>query len=288
MEIVLLTTGSNGGGGEQPPTVLPALSLLPHLVHANVRHVGTLTSERSTSVVLVDARDNPTEARATCRTLHASGLGGPTLAVVSPDGLAALSSDWGIDDLILTSAGPAEIEARLRLAVRRTAGSHTRDMDLVRAGELLIDTRTHTARLDGRTLDLAHREFALLTFLARSPGRVFTREELMRDVWGRGHDYTGGTRTIDVHVRRLRAKFGAERESSIVTVRGVGYKFVSQPPLPVDEAGHASGSGRVVRHGGVNDHGSRRTRRTFGSRHGRHGLTFTAKPGPNNQGSRRG
>ena len=225
MDVVVLT---NGGG--QSVALLPALSLLPHLVHTDVRDIRTLTSAHSASVVLVDARDNPADARATCRTLHATGLGGPTLAVVSQAGLAELGDDWDIDDLILTSAGPAEIEARLRLAVRRTVGSDTANTVVVRAGELLIDQRTHSVHLDGRPLDLAHREFALLTFLAQSPGRVFSRGELMQYVWGRGNGYAGATRTIDVHVRRLRAKLGAAHESTIVTVRGVGYKFVAQQP----------------------------------------------------------
>ncbi|HEY2792677.1 MAG TPA: winged helix-turn-helix domain-containing protein, partial [Micromonosporaceae bacterium] len=101
------------------------------------------------------------------------------------------------------------------------------DASLVRAGELTIDHDTYAARLKGRPLDLTYKEFELLKFLAQHPGRVFTRDQLLREVWG--YDYFGGTRTVDVHVRRLRAKLGSEYESMIGTVRQVGYKFVVPP-----------------------------------------------------------
>lgn len=88
----------------------------------------------------------------------------------------------------------------------------------------MIDEATYIARMRGRILDLTFKEFELLKFLAQHPGRVFTREQLLQGVWG--YDYFGGTRTIDVHVRRLRAKLGSEHESLIGTVRNVGYRFV--------------------------------------------------------------
>jgi DNA-binding response OmpR family regulator len=144
-------------------------------------------------------------------------------------------ADWGVDDILLASAGPAEVEARLRLAVGRltqaTAGSTG---SLVKAGELSIDPDTYAARLKGRPLDLTYKEFELLKFLAQHPGRVFTRDQLLREVWG--YDYFGGTRTVDVHVRRLRAKLGSEYESMIGTVRQVGYKFVVPPNRQLPEA----------------------------------------------------
>src|SRR5439155_1164520 len=90
-----------------------------------------------------------------------------------------------------------------------------------------IDPDTYAAKLKGRPLDLTYKEFELLKFLAQHPGRVFTRDQLLREVWG--YDYFGGTRTVDVHVRRLRAKLGSEYESMIGTVRQVGYKFVAPP-----------------------------------------------------------
>jgi DNA-binding response OmpR family regulator len=232
VEILLLT----GGRAGEPVSVLPALDLLPHSVRTAPRDVRTLVSGPSPDAVMIDARSGLADARATCRMLHATGLGVPLLAVVSESGLVALSADWGLDDVVLASAGPAEIEARLRLAVGRQGQANSNEGGLIRAGELAIDPDTYAAKLKGRPLDLTYKEFELLKFLAQHPGRVFTRDQLLREVWG--YDYFGGTRTVDVHVRRLRAKLGSEYESMIGTVRQVGYKFVVPPSraLPDTEA----------------------------------------------------
>jgi DNA-binding response OmpR family regulator len=224
VEILLLTTINGSANSEVPTTVLPALDLLPHSVRTAPRDVRALVAGTSPDVVIVDARSELSEARATCRMLHATGLGVPLLAVVAEAGLVALNADWGIDDAILSSAGPAEVEARLRLAVGRLTSAAAVGSGLIRAGELGIDPDTYAAKLKGRPLDLTYKEFELLKFLAQHPGRVFTRDQLLREVWG--YDYFGGTRTVDVHVRRLRAKLGSEYESMIGTVRQVGYKFV--------------------------------------------------------------
>ena len=223
MEILLLT----GASGGPPAAVLPALDLLPHLVRTAARDVRTLMSGPSPNVVLVDARSDLADARATCRMLHATGSGIPLIAVITDAGLIALAADWGIDDFVLATAGPAEVEARLRLATGRLGATTTVDSATIRVGELTIDQETYAAKLKGRPLDLTYKEFELLKFLAQHPGRVFTRDQLLREVWG--YDYFGGTRTVDVHVRRLRAKLGSEYESMIGTVRQVGYKFVVPP-----------------------------------------------------------
>jgi DNA-binding response OmpR family regulator len=120
------------------------------------------------------------------------------------------------------------VEARLRMAtVRVAAASGIPSNGLISAGELAINPHTYSARLKGRPLDLTYKEFELLKFLAQHPGQVFTRDRLLREVWG--FDYFGGHRTVDVHVRRLRAKLGTEYESMIGTVRQVGYKLVLPP-----------------------------------------------------------
>jgi len=236
VEILLLTSVPAGH------SVLPALDLLPHAIRTAPRDVRTLVAGPSPDVVIVDARLELADARATCRMLHATGLGMPLLAVVNESGLVALHADWGVDDVVLASAGPAEVEARLRLAVgRRNQGATTGATGgLIKAGELTIDPGTYAAKLKGRPLDLTYKEFELLKFLAQHPGRVFTRDQLLREVWG--YDYFGGTRTVDVHVRRLRAKLGSEYESMIGTVRQVGYKFVVPPnrglPDPAAELAH--------------------------------------------------
>jgi DNA-binding winged helix-turn-helix (wHTH) protein len=102
----------------------------------------------------------------------------------------------------------------------------------IRNGDLSVDEATYSAKLKGRVLDLTFKEFELLKYLAQHPGRVFTRAQLLQEVWG--YDYFGGTRTVDVHVRRLRAKLGPEHESLIGTVRNVGYRFVT--PEKADRA----------------------------------------------------
>ncbi|HEY0696249.1 MAG TPA: response regulator transcription factor [Micromonospora sp.] len=234
VELLLLVTGPTAGSAD----VLPALDLLPHPVRTAARDVRALVAGPSPDLVLVDARSELSEARATCRMLQATGPGVPLLAVVTEAGLIAVNADWGVDDVILNTAGPAEVEARLRLAVGRLANATAGTGGSVRAGELTIDPDTYAARLKGRPLDLTYKEFELLKFLAQHPGRVFTRDQLLREVWG--YDYFGGTRTVDVHVRRLRAKLGSEYESMIGTVRQVGYKFVVPPSRPLPESEPAS------------------------------------------------
>ncbi|HEY9305693.1 MAG TPA: response regulator transcription factor, partial [Mycobacterium sp.] len=149
----------------------------------------------------------------------------PVLAVVSEGGLVAVSADWGLDEILLPSTGPAEIDARLRLLIGRKGSLQDQEsVGKISLGELVIDESTYTARLRGRPLDLTYKEFELLKYLAQHAGRVFTRAQLLHEVWG--YDFFGGTRTVDVHVRRLRAKLGPEYESLIGTVRNVGYKAV--------------------------------------------------------------
>lgn len=230
MDILLLTSVR----AVEPAAVLPALDLLPHTIRTAPRDVHALMSGSSPDAVLVDARTDLAEARGTCRMLHATGPGVPLLAVVTDAGLVALNADWGIDDLLLTGAGPAEVEARLRVASGRLSHAATGEQRLIRAGDLSIDPDTYAAKLKGQPLDLTYKEFELLKYLAQHPGRVFTRDQLLREVWG--YDYFGGTRTVDVHVRRLRAKLGTEYESMIGTVRQVGYKFVLPPARPLPDS----------------------------------------------------
>ena len=133
---------------------------------------------------------------------------------------------YGHADVILDTAGPAEVDARIRLAImkfldlQRVVNPATIE---IRGGEITIDEHSYTAKIKGRSLDLTYKEFELLKYLVQHPGRVFTRSQLLQEVWG--YDYFGGTRTVDVHIRRLRAKLGPEHEALIGTVRHVGYRF---------------------------------------------------------------
>ena len=218
MELVLLT------GAVQPTTeVLPALGLLPHSVTVLPLDAGRLVEHTPGDVILIDARRDLAGARSFTRVLAALSST-PVLAVLTEGGLIALSADWTVDDVILDTAGPAELDARLRLAVDRHARLAGPTPEHVQIGDLVIDDTTYTARISGRALDLTYKEFELLKFLAQHAGRVFTRSHLVQEVWG--YDYFGGSRTVDVHVRRLRAKLGPEHEALIGTVRNVGYKFV--------------------------------------------------------------
>ena len=218
MEIFLLTTAA------QPTTeVLPALGLLGHQVNVAEFEVSPLLSTTA-AAVLLDGRFNLAAARAFTKVLATAEVGLPVIAVLKEGGLIALSADWSVDDVLLDTAGPAEVDARLRLAVARRSAVIEGEPGVVKVGELTIEEGTYTARLRSSTLDLTYKEFELLKFLAQHPGRVFSRSHLLQEVWG--YDYFGGTRTVDVHVRRLRAKLGAEHEAMIGTVRNVGYKFV--------------------------------------------------------------
>jgi DNA-binding response OmpR family regulator len=224
-ELLLLTSAT-----EPPGEILPAIGLLLHGVRTGPADAGGLADSPAADAVLVDARRDLVRARELCRLLRSSGLEVPVLAIVTEGGLAAVTADWGTDDVILHTAGPAEVEARLRLAIGRQASLAPTAPDEIRSGDLSIDEATYTARLRARALDLTFKEFELLKFLAQHPGRVFTRAHLLQEVWG--YDYFGGTRTVDVHVRRLRAKLGTEHEALIGTVRNVGYRFV---PLKADD-----------------------------------------------------
>lgn len=196
--------------------ILPALGLLSHQVSiAPAESTSLLNADPD--VLLIDARTDLVGARNLCRVLAAAGSDLPALLIVTEGGLAALSPDWAPDDFVLATAGPAEVEARIRLLARHENGD-----DVIRAGRIEIDEGAYAARLDGRGLDLTYTEFELLKFLAAHPGKVFSREQLLSDVWG--YDYYGGTRTVDVHVRRLRAKLG-DADKMIGTVRNVGYRF---------------------------------------------------------------
>jgi DNA-binding response OmpR family regulator len=125
------------------------------------------------------------------------------------------------DDFCLDPFHPRELEARVRHMLASSNQGHTGER--IEHGPLVLDLETYEAVLDGRPLDLTFMEYELLRFLATTPGRVFTREILLSRVWG--YEYYGGARTVDVHVRRLRAKFGEEYASLIHTVRSVGYRF---------------------------------------------------------------
>jgi DNA-binding response OmpR family regulator len=212
-QLLVLTSAVDGD-------VLPALGLLSHRVRAIPAEPSSLVNAPATDVILVDGRTDLTSARALCRILATTAVSVPLVLVLTEGGLTAVSADWGVDDVLLESAGPAEVDARIRLVIGRVAQRQTGSK--IQASGVVIDEASYSAKVHGRPLDLTFKEFELLRFLATHPSRVFTREQLLSEVWG--YDYFGGTRTVDVHVRRLRAKLG-ELDSLIGTVRNVGYRF---------------------------------------------------------------
>ncbi|WP_033217633.1 response regulator transcription factor [Kitasatospora phosalacinea] len=216
--------------------VLPALGLLLHSVRVAPAEGSALVDTPSADVILVDGRRDLPQIRSLCQLLRSTGIGSPLILVVTEGGLAAVTADWGVDDVLLDTAGPAEVEARLRLALGRLNATADDSPMEIRNGDLSVDEATYSAKLKGRVLDLTFKEFELLKYLAQHPGRVFTRAQLLQEVWG--YDYFGGTRTVDVHVRRLRAKLGVENEQLIGTVRNVGYRFVvpERPEKGTDRA----------------------------------------------------
>ena len=171
-------------------------------------------------LLIVDAAKDFARGRDTCRAVRAASPRQRLIAILAVEDLEALGPDWGVDTFIVDGATPEEVLARVRIAI----GSMLADRPtVIRVGELSIDPDTYQVRLRGRPLDLTYKEFQLLLYLAQRPGRVFSRSRLLQEVWG--YDFFGGTRTVDVHVRRLRAKLGAEHEAMIATVRNVGYKL---------------------------------------------------------------
>ncbi len=231
MSALLLLTSALQPSAE----VLPALALLPHTVKVLPAEGSALLDAPPVDLVLVDGRQDLARARDLTRLLRTIGTDAPVLLIVTEGGLSVVAIDWGFDDVVLSGAGPAEVEARIRLGIGRlSAQKNTNDPDahVIRSGEVTVDDVTYTAKLGGRPLDLTFKEFELLKYLAQHPGRVFTREQLLQEVWG--YDYFGGTRTVDVHVRRLRAKLGPEHEQLIGTVRNVGYRFVLPPKEQTD------------------------------------------------------
>ncbi|MCH4209763.1 winged helix-turn-helix transcriptional regulator [Bifidobacterium sp.] len=220
-----------------PASVLPSLALLSHRVRVLPMDAASLVKMPENTILFLDARDDLANAKTLCRLVQATGLSTPIVLVLTEGGFTVVNSQWGVADVVVASASPAEVEGRLRLvsehvgqvATRSFGGEETGTQvedGQIRSGDLMVDTNGYTASLRGHPIDLAYKEFELLKYLVQHPNRVFTRAQLLQEVWG--YDYYGGTRTVDVHIRRLRAKLGGEYEHLIGTVRNVGYRF--DPP----------------------------------------------------------
>ena len=221
MRIALLTNATSVAD------VLPPLALLPH---ETVILPPDATSSRQlddVELAVIDVTGSDLlGARELCRTVAAAHPDMPVAVAIAETSLIALDSSWAVDEFLLASATPVEIDAPFRLLLTRrpVPVNEIDDSNVVTVGELVVDDATYTARIHGTPLDLTYKEFELLRFRVQHSGRVFTRKQLLQEVWG--YDFFGGTRTVDVHVRRLRAKLGTEYEGMIATVRNVGYKAI--------------------------------------------------------------
>ncbi|OSC42333.1 winged helix-turn-helix domain-containing protein [Mycobacterium decipiens] len=220
MEVLLLTDEADF------ESALPTVESFAQSVQRAPLDDPDVAKHARADVAVIDARADLAAARRVCRRLTASAPAVAVVAVVAPADFVAVDVDWKFDDVLLAAAGGAELQARLRLAItrRRSALAGT-----LQFGDIVLRPANYTATLGGQDLGLTPTEFKLMNFLVQHAGRAFTRTRLMHEVWG--YECTGRIRTVDVHVRRLRAKLGAEHEWMIDTVRGVGYMAVT-PPQP--------------------------------------------------------
>jgi DNA-binding response OmpR family regulator len=204
-----------------PDDVLPAALTLGADVKVEPPAADALTRlpDLAPDLLVADAMRDPDRVHALLTVLAAAGRSLPVLVVLDRPDLSRLPWDRVADEFVLHDASDAEV--RLRLALLR-ARRGEEGASVVRLGPVAINTDSYQVTTGSRRLDLTFKEFELLRFLAEHPGRVFSRAKLLQEVWG--YDFFGGTRTVDVHVRRLRAKLGPEHEHLIETVRGVGYR----------------------------------------------------------------
>ncbi|HIW95089.1 MAG TPA: response regulator transcription factor [Candidatus Corynebacterium gallistercoris] len=208
--------------------VLPSLGLLSHDIEHLPAKSSSVRQLHTSDIVIIDVTGtNLLGARDFCRAVAAAHPTLPVAVAIAEASLIAIDGSWAVDDFLLPSCSPVELDARIRLLKTRrpVPVDQAEDSQVAAIGDLIVDELTYVARVGGAPLDLTYKEFELLHFLVKNAGRVFSREQLLQEVWG--YDYFGGARTVDVHVRRLRAKLGHEHEQLIATVRNVGYKAIS-------------------------------------------------------------
>jgi DNA-binding response OmpR family regulator len=208
-----------------PPELAQTLDLagFPWKAASSVESANRLEPADGWAGAVIAVDHDPESAWAFCRTLRKKDVPlSPLLLLVSGAQLVDLElRDDMFDDFCLAPFHPRELEARLKHVFWRKGGGAR--PELVEYRDLVLNLETYQAYVGGRPLDLTYMEYELLKFLAQHPGKVFTREILLSRVWG--YEYYGGARTVDVHIRRLRAKLGEEHAALIQTVRSVGYRF---------------------------------------------------------------
>lgn len=220
MEVLLLTNAADFESS------LPTLGSFAEVIRRAPLDDRDEDAIRGADVAVIDGRTDLAAARRVCRRLTAGTPSLAVVAVVTPADFVEVDVGWNFDDVLVAPASATELHTRLRLAIarRRSALAGT-----LQFGDLVLHPASYTVSVGGKDLGLTLTEFKLLNFLVQHAGRAFSRTRLMHEVWG--YDCNGRVRTVDVHVRRLRAKLGREYDSMIDTVRGVGYMAVT-PPQP--------------------------------------------------------
>ncbi|MEX0825665.1 MAG: response regulator transcription factor [Acidimicrobiia bacterium] len=186
---------------------------------ADAAAVAESAPEEGWSLIVVELGDDQLAGLAASRRIRDEGSAPVLVVIPRPVSLDLAGGDF--DDFIVSPFDPSELAARAnRLAVPALG---TGSEEVICFKDLALNLATYQATVGAEPVDLTYMEYELLRFFATNPGRVWSREQLLSRVWG--YDYFGGARTVDVHVRRLRAKLGEERSSWITTVRSVGYRF---------------------------------------------------------------
>jgi DNA-binding response OmpR family regulator len=190
------------------------------IIVSRIADLDSLSSDSPPNLTLIDMESMPERAVKEC-VERCAQLKLPVIALVSKAQIARLDASLGISDFVVTPADPDELVARARRVLWRTRSPG--DTEVISIGDLAISPATYEVTVKGRRVDLRFKEYELLRLLAASPGRVFTREALLNQIWS--YDYLGGTRTVDVHIRRLRSKIEDAEHSFIETIWNVGYRF---------------------------------------------------------------
>jgi len=190
---------------------------------SDVRADESLDGSSSDQLALVDTTYLTSSEVKRCVTA-CSEAGIPVIALVPKARIADLDTSLSLTDLIFSPPDPDELVVRARFALRQEQENNSVDKgEFIRVGDLVINTSSYEVTLSGERIALRFKEYELLRLLAENPGRVFTRDALLNQVWG--YEYFGGTRTVDVHIRRLRSKIEDSDHSYIETIWNVGYRF---------------------------------------------------------------
>ncbi len=210
-----------------PDQVLPAASALGADLKAEPPSPEALARlpDLGPDLIVADGVADAARAHELLGVLASAGSPVPVLAVIGREDLDRFRWADVADEFVFPEAAEAELRVRLAMLTARRGESGEA---VSRLGPLAINVESYQVTAGGRVLDLTFKEFELIRYLAEHPGRVFSRAKLLQEVWG--YDFYGGTRTVDVHVRRLRAKLGPEHEHLIETVRGVGYRAAEVRP----------------------------------------------------------